>query len=223
MHLWFCATHHIYTVDVSSTAKKTSTPSHSARVRYLDAGLRVLADQGHAGLKLATVCEVIGATTGSFYHAFSNWPAYTSALIHHWREKESRRPIAEARTVTDPVARLQFLTDIAMRLPHDTEAAIRVWAEHDPDVRAVQDDADDERRRFISDTYLEVVGNRADADHYATAAMYLLVGYENGTLRSRETLEWAFQTFIEQALRQAGRIAETTTQRKTSPPSISTA
>lgn len=153
---------------------------------------------------MATVCEVVGATTGSFYHAFPNWPAYTAALIRHWREQESRRPIAEARTVTDPVRRLQFLTDIAMRLPHDTEAAIRVWAEHDPDVRAVQVDADAERRRFISDTYLEVLGDRTDADRYATAAMYLLVGYENGSHRSRETLAWAFQTFIDKTLRDAG-------------------
>lgn len=186
---------------MTSTEKRRSGASHTAKVRYLDAGLQVLADQGHAGLKLAAVCEAVGATTGSFYHAFPSWGAYTSALIRYWRTEQSDRPIAQAGTVTDPVARLDVLTDIALALPHDSEAAIRVWAEHDPDVRAVQIEADEERRQFIADTYLEVLGDRALAERYATAAMYLLVGYENGTHRSRDTLEWAFRVFIAQTLR----------------------
>ncbi|MEE3851629.1 TetR/AcrR family transcriptional regulator [Gordonia sp. LSe1-13] len=188
---------------MTSPGKKRSTASHTARRRYLDAGLQVLADQGHAGLKQATVCAAVGATTGSFYHAFPSWSDYTSALIRHWRTEQSERPIEQAGAEPDPARRLDVLTVIALSLPHDTEAAIRVWAEHDSDVRAVQEEADEQRRQFIAETYAQVLGDRVLADRFATAAMYLLVGYENGTYRSRETLEWAFRVFIEQAVRDA--------------------
>ncbi|WP_124709735.1 TetR/AcrR family transcriptional regulator [Gordonia insulae] len=190
-------------------AKKRTTASRTAKERYLEAGLQVLAEKGHAGLKLATVCATVGATTGSFYHAFASWGEYTTALIRYWREEESDRPIAEASAVTDPVERLQFLIDIALRLPHDSEAAIRVWAEHDADVRVVQIEADEERHRFISDSYFAVFGDREVADRYATAAMYLLVGYESGTHRAPDTFAWVLQALVKQALDEAGVVIPT--------------
>ncbi len=99
---------------MASDGAKRKVPTRGAQLRYLEAGLDVLGRQGHAGLKLATVCEAVGATTGSFYHAFPpNWPEYTSALIRYWREAKSDRLISSAREVADPVERLEFLIDIA--------------------------------------------------------------------------------------------------------------
>lgn len=183
--------------------EKRSTPSRGAQLRYLEAGLRVLASDGHAGLKLATVCEAVGATTGSFYHAFANWSEYTSALIRYWREEKSDRFIRDARDVVDPEERLRFLIAVALALPHESEAAIRVWAAHDPAVRAIQVEADEERRQFIADVYFDAIGDRDRADRYATVALYLLVGYENATHRSRDALQWALETYFEQALAEA--------------------
>ncbi|WP_068165215.1 TetR/AcrR family transcriptional regulator [Rhodococcus phenolicus] len=185
---------------MASDGAKRKVPTRGAQLRYLEAGLDVLGRQGHAGLKLATVCEAVGATTGSFYHAFPNWPEYTSALIRYWREAKSDRLISSAREVADPVERLEFLIDIALNLPHDSEAAIRVWAAHDPAVRAIQVEADEERRQFIADAYFDATGNRELSERHATVAMYMLVGYESGTQRSRDDLAWAFRTFVEHGL-----------------------
>lgn len=185
---------------MESTERRRTTPSHTAKVRYLDAGLHILAEQGHGGLKLATVCKAVGATTGSFYHAFPSWGAYTAALIRYWRAEKSQRLIADAAAIDDPLERLTFLTGIAPRLPHDTEAAIRVWADKDTDVRAIQAEVDEERRIYIADAITVVTGDRAGAERHATAAMYLLVGYENGTHRSVEALDWALQTLLTQVL-----------------------
>ena len=80
-------------------------PSRRAQVRFLEAGLRILADQGHAGLKLAAVCDEAGATSGSFYYAFPAWSDYTSALITYWRDDQSHRLIGEASSVADPKER----------------------------------------------------------------------------------------------------------------------
>ena len=51
------------------------------RESYFDAGLEVLSDLGYGGLKLAEVCNRLGVTTGSFYHYFASWSAYTRALV----------------------------------------------------------------------------------------------------------------------------------------------
>lgn len=177
-----------------------SVPSRAARERFLEAGLRVLADLGHAGLKLAAVCAETGTTTGSFYHAFAGWPDYTSALIRYWRETQSDQLIARAREISDPRERLQTLIGVGLDLPHASEAAIRVWAAHDPEVRAIQAEVDAERTRFIADAYAAVLGDRQAAERYATTAMYLLIGHESGTAPSRETLAWAFHALVARAL-----------------------
>ncbi|MCQ4122090.1 TetR/AcrR family transcriptional regulator [Rhodococcus tibetensis] len=184
---------------VTSDAKK-KVPTRGAQLRFLDGGLDVLGSKGHAGLRLATVCEAVGATTGSFYHAFANWGDYTSELIQYWRTEKSGRLISNAREITDPAKRLTFLIDIGLHLPHESEAAIRVWAAHDPDVQAIQIEVDQERRRFIADAYFEATNDRELAERNATVAMYLLVGYESGSFHSREALAWAFQTFVDQSL-----------------------
>ncbi|MFT4124960.1 MAG: TetR/AcrR family transcriptional regulator [Gordonia sp. (in: high G+C Gram-positive bacteria)] len=180
--------------------EKRSTPSRYARVRFLEAGLAVLAEQGYAALKLAAVCTEADATTGSFYHAFESWAEFTSALIAYWREEQSQRLIAEARMITDPRARLDLLVDIGLSLPHDSESAIRIWAAHDPEVRAYQADVDRERRDFIAETFREVLGDGPESELFATVSMYLLVGHETSTLRSREALALGFETFLERAL-----------------------
>ncbi|MEP9417099.1 MULTISPECIES: TetR/AcrR family transcriptional regulator [unclassified Gordonia (in: high G+C Gram-positive bacteria)] len=180
--------------------ERRSTPSRYARVRFLEAGLTVLAEDGYGALKLAAVCARADATTGSFYHAFDNWAEFTSALITFWRKEKSQRPIAEARKVADPRARLAVLMDIGLTLPHDSESAIRVWAAQDPEVRALQEEVDLERRDFIAETYRDVLGDDAKAEVYATISMYLLVGYESGTLRSYDALDQGFHLFVESAI-----------------------
>ncbi|MFW0797225.1 TetR/AcrR family transcriptional regulator [Gordonia sp. CPCC 205515] len=177
--------------------ERRSTPTRHARVRFLEAGLTVLAQDGYGALKLAAVCARADATTGSFYHAFENWAEFTSALIAYWRAEKSQRPIAEARKVTDPGDRIKVLMDIGLTLPHDSESAIRIWAAQDAEVRAHQQAVDLERRDFIAETYRDILGDDPRAELYATISMYLLVGYESGTLRSYEALDLGFRTFVE--------------------------
>ncbi|WP_245537784.1 TetR/AcrR family transcriptional regulator [Tsukamurella paurometabola] len=160
----------------------------------------MLARQGHAGLKLASVCDHLGATTGSFYHAFPSWNAYRSDLIAYWREDQSHRLIVEAEEITDPSERLERLTQIGLTLHSDVEAAIRVWAAHDPQVQAFQADVDATRYAVIRDTYRELRDDAERADAFARIAMYLLIGYQSGTLRSDAALERGYRMVISAAL-----------------------
>jgi AcrR family transcriptional regulator len=65
--------------------------SVASRESYFEAGLDVLSDLGYGGLKLAEVCNRLGVTSGSFYHYFSSWRAYTSELVAHWMQARTSR------------------------------------------------------------------------------------------------------------------------------------
>ncbi|WP_375003003.1 TetR/AcrR family transcriptional regulator [Gordonia sp. PS3] len=180
--------------------KKQSVPSEHARRRFLDAGLAVLGEHGHAGLKLAQVCRVAGTTTGSFYHAFADWAEYKSALIDYWREEHSRRPIGDAIAVDDPRERIDFLIGVGLGLDRASEAAIRVWSTHDSGVLAHLAEVDRERAEVIRETSAEVIGDADRAEKFAQVAMYLLIGYQMGTVDSLDALRFGFESMLAGAM-----------------------
>ena len=55
--------------------------ARAVRDSYFETGLEILSDRGFGGLKLAELCQRMGVTTGSFYHYFTAWSAYTADLI----------------------------------------------------------------------------------------------------------------------------------------------
>ncbi|MCV7216473.1 TetR family transcriptional regulator [Mycobacterium crocinum] len=152
------------------------------REAYFETGLEVLADVGYGGLKLAEVCNRLGVTTGSFYHYFTSWPAYTRDLVSYWVQDRTVRLIGAIREVSDPRRRIEAIIEVGLSLPHGAEAAIRSWASVDPYVRGVQTEVDKARYKILYDSALEIVGDERQADVYAAWAVYVFVGYEQATL-----------------------------------------
>ncbi|WP_051198168.1 TetR/AcrR family transcriptional regulator [Gordonia shandongensis] len=179
---------------------KKSVPSQQARRRFLDAGLVVLGEHGHAGLKLAQVCAAAGATTGSFYHAFGSWADFTTDLIAYWRHERSRRLIDDALAVAEPTGRIDVLVDIGLSLDRASEAAIRVWSTHDDEVRRHLEEVDRERIDVIADTSAAIIGDETVARQYAQVALYLLIGYQMGTVPSIDALRFGFTSMLDHVL-----------------------
>jgi AcrR family transcriptional regulator len=162
-----------------------------SRESYLETGLDVLSDLGYGGLKLAEVCNRLGVTTGSFYHYFANWSAYTKDLVAHWVEVRTVRIIEAVSAERDPRVRIGMLIDEGLALPHGAEAAIRVWSSIDPDVLAVQAAVDQQRFDFLRDSAFEILGNEYQARLFAAWALYLLVGCEQALVpRNTADLAW---------------------------------
>lgn len=162
-----------------------------SRESYFDTGLDVLSDLGYGGLKLAEVCNRLGVTTGSFYHYFPNWSAYTRELIAHWRQARTLRVVEAVRADPDPHRRIETLIEEALALPHGAEAAIRVWSSLDPDVYTVQAVVDQLRFDIIYESAREIIGADLNARYFAAWGVYLIVGYEQSTLpRDTEALKW---------------------------------
>jgi len=162
-----------------------------SREAYFETGLDVLSDLGYGGLKLAEVCHRLGVTTGSFYHYFSSWAAYTKDLVSHWMQERTVQVIEAVRAEPDPRRRIDTLIQVGLTLPHGAEAAIRVWSSVDPQVYPVQAAVDQQRFDIMFESAFEILQNKRQAKMFAAWGVYLLVGYEQATLpRDTEALEW---------------------------------
>lgn len=170
------------------------------QLRYLDAGLQILARDGYPALKLAAVCTETSTTTGSFYYAFPNWASYCQHLIQYWRHSKSEVLIDAIKAIDDPRERFDALVDVALNLPYASEAAIRIWSANDPDVARAVREVDAERVAVIADTYSAVIGDAERAEHLARLAMMLLVGHELGTTSTDAELAWSFHSLVDWAL-----------------------
>jgi AcrR family transcriptional regulator len=162
-----------------------------SREAYFETGLDVLSDLGYGGLKLAEVCNRLGVTTGSFYHYFANWSAYTRDLVAHWMQVRTIGIIDASSEVADPRVRIGTLIREALALPHGAEAAIRVWSSIDRDVHAVQAAVDQQRFDVLRESALEILGDERQARLFAGWGLYLLVGYEQALVpRNHADFEW---------------------------------
>jgi AcrR family transcriptional regulator len=172
--------------------------SVASREAYFDTGLDVLSDLGYGGLKLAEVCNRLGVTTGSFYHYFPNWSAYTKELLAHWTQVRTVRVIESLRDESDPRRRIDALIETGLGLPHSAEAAIRVWSSLDPHVHQVQAAVDQQRFDVMYESAFEILRHKRQAQMFAAWAVYLLVGYEQATLpRDNVALRWITAQMVE--------------------------
>ncbi|SEH56240.1 DNA-binding transcriptional regulator, AcrR family [Mycolicibacterium rutilum] len=168
-----------------------------SRESYFDTGLDILSERGYGGLKLAAVCHRLGVTTGSFYHYFPNWPAYTKELLAHWTQVLTVRVIEGVRAEPDPRRRIDALIMTGLDLPHGAEAAIRVWSSLDPHVHAVQVAVDQQRFDILYESAFEILQHKRQAQLFAGWAVYLFVGYEQTTLtRDPTALQWIANQLI---------------------------
>ncbi|MCV7278802.1 TetR/AcrR family transcriptional regulator [Mycolicibacterium flavescens] len=168
-----------------------------SRESYFDTGLEILSDLGYGGLKLAEVCHRLGVTTGSFYHYFPNWAAFTKDLLAHWTEVRTVRVIEQVHAEPDPRRRIDSLIMTGLHLPHGAEAAIRVWSSLDPHVHAVQSAVDQQRFDVLYESAYEILKHKRQAQLFAAWAVYLFVGYEQTTLtRDPDALQWIANQLI---------------------------
>jgi len=162
-----------------------------SRESYFETGLEVLSDLGYGGLKLAEVCNRLGVTTGSFYHYFPGWPAYTKELVAYWMQRQTVQIIERVRGEPDPRRRIDTLIEEGLSLPHGAEAAIRVWSSVDPEMYSIQAAVDQQRFDIMYESAFEILHNKRQAQLFAAWGVYLLVGYEQAALpRDAGALEW---------------------------------
>ena len=119
--------------------------SAMSRESYFDTGLDVLSDLGYGGLKLAEVCNRLGVTTGSFYHYFTSWSAYTRDLVAHWVQARTVGIIEASAAEPDPRRRIDALVQEAPRAAPRRRGGDPGLELDRPEVHAVQAEVDQQR------------------------------------------------------------------------------
>ena len=149
------------------------------RQQYLDAGQDLLADGGVQAVTIASLCERLGVTKGSFYHHFRNVEDFHDQLLDDWFTEHVARRKAVTDVLSDPRARLEGLRRLAVDRRHDTEAAIRAWARTSARAAEVQRRIDNNRRAYVVDVCIALGIDRTRAETFADLSVVMLAGSQN--------------------------------------------
>jgi AcrR family transcriptional regulator len=144
-----------------------------SRHEWLLGGQRLLRKGGVRAVKLASLTAEVGATTGSFYHHFSDVAEYLTALAGYYGGEQFDEAMTEVGN-PDAVERLRRfgrLTRVQNLQPLDR--AMRSWAEADPRARAAVRRTDERVLAFLEGAFNEL----GFADRDAALRARLLFAY----------------------------------------------
>jgi AcrR family transcriptional regulator len=145
---------------------------------YFREALAVLGELGSQALTIASLCDRLQVTKGSFYHHFGGMPTFVDELLAYWEREHSERLIAISRAQPDPTLRITTLTEMAVNLPHASESAIRAWGRSNPEVAEVTARVDRRRERHVVDAIAAIGVDRTKARLLGRIAVDLLIGIQ---------------------------------------------
>lgn len=144
-----------------------------SRTSWLDAGQRLLRDDGPRGVKLRRLAAALKISTGSFYHHFVDFDDYLGALAAYYSGAQLRDGLNRIRSETpDPFQRLLAAARHAQanELPR-LAIAMRAWAQSEPRALAAVRALDETMLAFLGEC---LAGMGHDADSAAMRAHLML-------------------------------------------------
>ncbi|CAM3434477.1 TetR/AcrR family transcriptional regulator [Occultella aeris] len=156
----------------------------TARDRWLDEGIRVLAQEGAAGVRIDRIAARLGLSKGSFHHHFDGADGYKRDLLARFERlsiDQLDRAIVEAGPTSDARSILSRLTALiepreAGLYRPELDVAVRAWSASDPEVRAAQARIDEARLAALQRVWRPYVTTDAEARTAALLPYLLAVG-----------------------------------------------
>lgn len=156
----------------------------AARDRWLDEGLRVLAAEGWAGVRIDRIATRLGLSKGSFHHHFAGADGYKRDLLDRYETAsidalESAVASLGSEASTEDV--LRGLTKLIGAAGTDLfrpqlDAAVRAWSTSDSEVRAVLQRVDSARLDALTRVWQRTIPDPVQARRAATLPYLLAVG-----------------------------------------------
>jgi AcrR family transcriptional regulator len=177
--------------------------ARTPRTRWIEAGLRALADGGPDAVRVETLAAGLGVTKGGFYGYFADRPAFLAELLAEWERRSIDDVLtqveAEGGDPAGKILRAGSLTFAEELLPVDL--AIRAWARHDPAVAARLRRVDNARMDYLRSLFATFVDDPGEVEARCTLAFALVIGQhfmaaEHGRLSRGKAVALAGQFLV---------------------------
>lgn len=171
------------------------------RTDWLIFGLEQLAEKGPDALKLVTLCQSAGRTTGSFYHHFEDQNAFTDAMLNHWQKANTDDVIEAVEGVLDSGKRSERLNTIAMTMNQSIEVGVRVFAQQNASAAQLVSEVDQIRIDYLTSIYSDRLGlekemskNLAELEYAAFVGTQII--WKGGSLEHGMKLSSLFDNLV---------------------------
>ena len=150
------------------------------RERWIEVGMRALADGGVAAVRVELLAKTIGVTKGSFYWHFDDRQALLDAMLDSWERTYVDEVIHQVESVGgDGRERLRDLYALAESagpevLPLDL--AIREWARQDAAVMSRLTQVDNRRMSYMRALFADFARDAAEAEERSLLAFCVWIG-----------------------------------------------
>jgi AcrR family transcriptional regulator len=167
------------TTATSSARPAGGGAGHLTVADWIDAGLRLIAEEGLRAVKVDRLCSTLGVTKGSFYWHFADLRGYLDALARAWAdEQHARQASLAAMRELEPGARLAaMMRQLTGPRQWILERAVREWARWDAEVAAQVRASDRSVYREVKRAFLDAGLSPREADLRARVAFALGVGF----------------------------------------------
>src|SRR5215213_4247774 len=183
-----------------------AAPSRTPRTRWIEEGLRALADGGPGAVRIEPLAQALGVTKGSFYWHFDDRGALLEALLDSWEHTLVDAVIERIDAAGgDARGKLRHLFALAgageTRGLLRAELAIRDWARRDAGVGDRLRRVDNRRVEYMRGLFSELCPDADEVEARCLVAMALFVGShfvaaEHGTRSRREVLDRALEQLL---------------------------
>jgi len=148
---------------------------------FLDAGLRVLTEDGESKIRIDHLCAIQGVTKGSFYYHFTDMADYRRSLMSHYETEFTTRYIDKVesdgdRSGSQKLAALAAAVMAEGERELKLESRIRGWASRDSDVRAALKRVDAVRCDYLFACCQTEIGDPARAWAAARMLYFIHIG-----------------------------------------------
>ena len=151
-----------------------TTKDRLTRSAWLDHGLRILARQGAAALKVGALAAGLNVSRGSFYWHFRDISDFRLQLLHRWQERTTDQVIEGIDTSIGGAARLTHLMKLAFNEDRSLDRSIRAMGSTDPEIGRMVASVDARRIAYMADL---LVDTGVDAKRALPRAEFLYWAY----------------------------------------------
>lgn len=195
-----------------SRAKKDTikqTAGRMTREVWIEAAIAALIADGIANVKIQVMAKTLAVSRSSFYWFFTDLQELHRELLEYWLRKNTspilERALRPAPTVTKAVCHVfECWVDPGLFNPR-LDAAVRSWGQVDATVRAVVDQADDQRVDAVTRMFLRYDYPEEEAFIRARVLYFTQIGHY--TLGMRDDREMRLRLLRPYLLSFTGREA----------------